>query len=126
MMTMGSFGHEEEEKQEDEVVALQKEAAAFVEEIQEVASPGVKMIDTSDDKTIGQIISSPAPGTSLVLAQMRLDRVGYGSATPWKRTNRIRLGEMEKEYRYLPYTPLWWPSVDSKTGKAREEVESDE
>mmetsp|Transcript_18 Transcript_18/g.34 ORF Transcript_18/g.34 Transcript_18/m.34 type:complete len:429 (+) Transcript_18:72-1358(+) len=126
MMTMGSFGHEEEDKQEDEVVALQKESTAFVEEIQDAASPGVKMIDTSDDKTIGQIMSKPAPGTSLVLAQMRLDRVGFGG-TPWKRTNKIRLGDTEKEYRYLPYTPLWWPSVDSRTGKAREEdIESEE
>jgi folate-binding protein YgfZ len=122
MMTMGSFGHEDEEKKEDDVLALQKESEQFVQEIHEVATSGVKMIDTTDDKAIGQIVATPAPGTSLVLAQMRLDRIGFGEGgSPWSRTNKIRLGDTDKEYRYLPYTPLWWPKVNTATGKAKEE-----
>ncbi|KAI2506991.1 metallo-sulfur cluster assembly [Fragilaria crotonensis] len=121
MMTMGSFGHEEEEKKEEDVEALIKKAEDFVKEIEVAVTPGVKIIDTADGKTIGQVVSTPAPGTSLILAQMRLDRVGFGEGgAPWSRTNKILIGDVEKEYRYLPYTPLWWPAVDCATGKAKE------
>ena len=127
MMTMGSFGHEEEEKKEEDVEALIEQANSFVSEIEGAVAPGVKMIDTADGKTIGQIVSTPAPGTSLVLAQMRLDRVGFGEGgSPWSRTNKIRLGDVEKEYRYLPFNPLWWPRVDCATGKAEEPDEESE
>lgn len=121
MMTMGSFGHEEEEKKEEDVEALIKNAEDFVKEIEVAVTPGVKIIDTADGKTIGQVVSTPAPGTSLILAQMRLDRVGFGEGgAPWSRTNKILIGDVEKEFRYLPYTPLWWPAVDCATGKAKE------
>lgn len=121
MMTMGSFGHEEEEKKEEDVEALIKNAEDFVKEIEVAVTPGAKVIDTADGKTIGQVVSTPAPGTSLILAQMRLDRVGFGEGgAPWSRTNKILIGDVEKEYRYLPYTPLWWPAVDCATGKAKE------
>jgi transferase CAF17, mitochondrial len=127
MLTMGSFGHEEEEKKEEDVEALVEQANSFVSEIESAVAPGVKMIDTADGKTIGQIVSTPAPGTSLVLAQMRLDRVGFGEGgSPWSRTNKIRLGDVEKEYRYLPFNPLWWPRVDCATGKAEKPDEESE
>jgi folate-binding protein YgfZ len=127
MMTIGSFGHEEEAKKEEDVKVLMKKAEDFVSEIQDAVTPGVKIIDTADGKTIGQVVSTPSPGTPLILAQMRLDRVGFGEGgTPWSRTNKILLGDVEKEYRYLPYTPLWWPTVDCATGKAKDTDEESE
>lgn len=128
MMMMGAFGHNEEEKKEEDDIIPQNEAQKFVEELREVVAPGVKIIDNADNKTIGQIVATPAEGSSIILAQMRLDRVGYGEGgMPWLRTNKIRLGEdSDKLYRYLPYTPVWWPKVDPATGKAKEETDKDE
>jgi hypothetical protein len=33
------------------------------------------------------------------------------------------IGDSEKEYRYLPFLPLWWPDIDPATGKGKEEQE---
>ena len=122
MLMMGSVGDQlEQEKKEGDLLALIDQANAFVSKIHEAVAPGVKIIDSSDDKAIGQIVSTPAPGTSLFLAQMRLDQVGFGQGDArWSRTNRIRLGEMENEFRYLPFTPLWWPTINCATGKSNE------
>merc|ERR1712157_282522 len=49
----------------------------------------VKLKDTSDDKTVAEIISPPIPGTSLVLAMTRLDRVGITEGPGWKRTHKV-------------------------------------
>ncbi|MEI6539867.1 MAG: biopolymer transporter ExbD [Planctomycetota bacterium] len=54
----------EEEKKEEDVEALIKKAEDFVVEIKDVVAPGIKIIDTADGKTIGQVVSTPAPGTS--------------------------------------------------------------
>uniref|UniRef100_A0A7S1V0H5 Aminomethyltransferase folate-binding domain-containing protein n=1 Tax=Grammatophora oceanica TaxID=210454 RepID=A0A7S1V0H5_9STRA len=96
---------------------VQKQAELLLEKMSGIER-GDKIVDTQDDKTIGQVLSTPAPGTNVVLAQMRLDRVGLTTTkTPWKKTNKVRVGDTE--YRYLPYTPIWWPIVDSETGKGR-------
>mmetsp|Transcript_22758 Transcript_22758/g.32103 ORF Transcript_22758/g.32103 Transcript_22758/m.32103 type:complete len:307 (-) Transcript_22758:135-1055(-) len=107
----------------DTIKKLQGDSSRLLDELSELAIKGAKIIDTKDGKVIGQILSSPAPGTSIVLAQMRMDRLGLLSSDSdrWTRTNKIRLGDGTKEYRYLPYTPLWWPSIDSKSGKAARE-----
>ena len=96
----------------EEVAGLQKEGERLMEEVASVAVPGAKIVDKKDGKTIGKIVSAPAPGTTVLLAQMRLDRVGLlGGEEMWSRTNRILIGDGKKELRYLPYMPLWWPDI---------------
>jgi hypothetical protein len=64
----------EEEKQRAE--QMQQSSEALMKDLEEIAVPGAKIVDVKDGKTIGQIISAPAPGTPVLLAQMRLDEVG--------------------------------------------------
>ena len=97
--------------------ALRAQSASLMERLQELQG-GDKMIDPHDGKTIGQIVAPPEPGTNVVLAQMRLDRVGLLGDGVWKHTNKIKLGDLG-EMRYLPYMPLWWPEIDRDTGKAK-------
>ena len=96
----------------EKVASLQKEGEQLMNEVASVAVPGAKIVDKKDGKTIGKIVSAPAPGTTVLLAQMRLDRVGLlGGDEMWSRTNRILIGDGTKELRYLPYMPLWWPDI---------------
>jgi folate-binding protein YgfZ len=84
------------------------------------ARHGSLIVDQEDGKTIGQVISTPVPGTNVLLAQMRLERLGLleGEGTSkWSRTNRILIGDGKTECRFLPYIPIWWPPIDPKTGK---------
>lgn len=99
-------------------VELKAQAASLMERLQ-LLQGGDKMIDPQDGKTIGQIVAPPEPGTNVVLAQMRLDRVGLLGDGVWKHTNKIKLGDLG-EMRYLPYMPLWWPEINRETGKAKE------
>ena len=100
---------------------LQLDGERLMEEVAAVALPGASIVDKKDGKTIGKIVSAPAPGTTVLLARMRLDRVGLlGEKWKWTRTNRVVVGESTKELRYLPYLPLWWPEIDSTTGKEKE------
>jgi folate-binding protein YgfZ len=102
---------------------LQKDIAVLMSDLEGIAVPGAKIIDKKDGKTIGQIISSPASGTPIVLAQMRLDDVGLLESKKGKfsMTNKILIGDSTKEYRYLPYLPIWWPEIDRKSGKEKVE-----
>jgi len=112
-------GVAEEKKAEDEYKTME-EASKFVQEISSIAGENSKIVDTKDGRTIGKIVSSPAPGTTVLLAQMRMDRVGLlGGDNKWSRVNRILIGDSKKELRYLPFMPLWWPDVDSETGKGK-------
>lgn len=96
----------------EKVASLQKEGEQLMNDVASVAVPGAKIVDKKDGKTIGKIVSAPAPGTTVLLAQMRLDRVGLlGGDEMWTRTNRILIGDGTKELRYLPYMPLWWPDI---------------
>mmetsp|Transcript_21087 Transcript_21087/g.29773 ORF Transcript_21087/g.29773 Transcript_21087/m.29773 type:complete len:514 (+) Transcript_21087:206-1747(+) len=115
----------------DELKKLQEAGNVMVEELSQIVKKGSKIIDTKDGKTIGQIVSPPLEGLPIVLAQMRLDRVGLLKGKEgWSRLNRVTIGDHTKEYRFLPYTPLWWPkSIDEETGKEKiqnEEKEQDE
>ncbi|KAL7530457.1 hypothetical protein ACHAXR_005604 [Thalassiosira sp. AJA248-18] len=129
-----SHSKEEEleiQQAEEELKRLQQSGTKLQSELTELAIPGASIIDKKDGKPIGKIVSTPAPGTTVLLAQMRLDRLGLlGSANQWSRTNKILIGDNStKEYRYLPYLPLWWPEIDSDTGKekiAEEEEEEDD
>lgn len=107
------------EKERETLKQMQEDSEVLLQDLEKVAVPGAKIIDQKDGKTIGQIISSPAPGTPVVLAQMRLDQVGLlrSDKAKWSQTNKITIGDGLKEYRYLPYIPLWWPEVDSESGK---------
>lgn len=89
---------------------------------------GAKLLDAESSDTIGEIISPMSEGSSVVLAQMRMDRVGItkGKKGAWSALNKIIVKgtdktQNRKEWRYLPYLPLWWPPVvDPKTGKEGE------
>mmetsp|Transcript_8232 Transcript_8232/g.12396 ORF Transcript_8232/g.12396 Transcript_8232/m.12396 type:complete len:517 (+) Transcript_8232:101-1651(+) len=100
---------------------LQSDSALLLQDLENIAVPGAKIIDQKDGKAIGQIISSPASGTPVVLAQMRLDQVGLlkSDNSKWSQTNKIKIGDGSKEYRYLPYIPIWWPEINLESGKEK-------
>lgn len=110
------------EEEEDYMTKLQAENEALMRDLEKSAIPGAEILDQKDGKSIGQILSSPAAGIPVVLAQMRLDQVGLLQTTSdlkWSHTNKIQIGDGSREYRYLPYLPLWWPEIDPKTGKQK-------
>jgi hypothetical protein len=110
----------DKETLERELNELKKFGDALKGEVEERAVNGTKLIDVKDGKTIGQVLSTPAPGTTVVLVQMRLDRLGLAAeGEKWERTNKVRFGDDKKEFRTLPYLPLWWPTLDYATGKAK-------
>ena len=102
---------------------MQKESAQLMEKLEKIAIPGAKIVDQKDGKTIGQIISTPAPGTPVVLAQIRLDEVGLLESKDRKFSmlNKVVIGDSTEAFRFLPYTPIWWPEIDRETGKAKKE-----
>ena len=116
----------------EELKKLQNEAKLLLDELEEHATPGAKITDLKDGKTVGQIIAPPVKGTNVALAMMRLDRVGLLGDNAWDRMNRVKVGDGSGELRYLPYLPLWWPTIDAETGKELvaddddEEEDSDE
>jgi folate-binding protein YgfZ len=99
---------------------LKAQSAALMETLQSSLSRGDKIQDVKDGRTIGQIIATPELGTSVVLAQMRLDRVGLLGDGVWTHTNKVTIGSgaNQQQFRYLPYLPLWWPEIDRASGKA--------
>jgi transferase CAF17, mitochondrial len=110
---------------QEELNKVQREAGFLLDGLEQHAIQGSKITDVKDGKSIGQIVTSPVKGTNVVLAMMRLDRVGLlGDDSVWDRTNRVKIGDNSPEYRYLPYLPLWWPKIDGATGK--ELIEEDE
>jgi folate-binding protein YgfZ len=112
-MMMGSAASPDQNKIRVQGEKLQNEIAVL-------AQPGADIIDKKDSRTIGKVVSTAAPGTTVLLAQMRLDRLGLlGSEHKWSRTNKILIGDTEKEYRFLPFLPLWWPDIDPATGKGK-------
>lgn len=114
-----------ETEAQTELKKMQKEADALLATLEEHATEGAKIIDSKDGKTIGQILSAPVKGTNVVLAQMRLDRVGLLGDAVWDRNNRVKLDGHSGELRYLPYMPLWWPAIDESNGKALQDSEDD-
>lgn len=114
----------DKETLERELIELKAFGDALKGQVEERAVNGTKLIDVKDGKTIGQVVSTPAPGTTVVLVQMRLDRLGLAEqGEKWERTNKVRFGDDMKEFRTLPYLPLWWPPLDYATGKAKPEEE---
>ncbi|CAB9522850.1 Putative transferase CAF17 [Seminavis robusta] len=112
---------------QEELKKVQREAGVLLSELEEHATQGSKITDAKDGKTVGQIVSAPAKGTNVVLAMMRLDRVGLlGEDSTWDRTNRVKVGDGSGEFRFLPYLPLWWPTIDGSTGKALIEDHDDD
>jgi hypothetical protein len=102
---------------------LRAQSEALFARLQSTLKKGDKIVDVSDGKTIGQIVATPEEGTNILLAQLRLDRVGLltKGGTTWSHTNKVTIGEdTDNQLRYLPYLPLWWPEVDPESGKAKE------
>jgi hypothetical protein len=103
---------------------MRAQSEALFEQLQSYKT-GDKIYDSKDGKTIGQIVATPAEGTNVLLAQMRLDRVGLlGNDTAWSHTNKVTIGDNAESVggsplRYLPYLPLWWPPINPETGKAK-------
>ncbi len=134
----------DEDKESDDISddELTAQTEALFEELQSY-NVGDKIYDTTDGKAIGQIVALPEEGTNVLLAQMRLDKVGLletpqkrkskdgeegGSSESddlptWKHTNKVSIGDSSNAnpLRFLPYLPLWWPTINRKTGKAKEE-----
>jgi hypothetical protein len=96
---------------------MKSQSDALFEVIQSFQN-GDKIKDVKDGKTIGQIVATAEEGTNVLLAQMRLDRVGLLGDGVWNHTNKITVGDNPYHLRYLPYLPLWWPEFDRETGKA--------
>ena len=114
-MISGDFAGLDESPDRSE---LHAQARLLMETIQTSLAIGDKIQDTKDGKTIGQIVATPEEGTNILLAQMRLDRVGLLGKGLWSQTNKITIGD--NQYRYLPYLPLWWPEMDMESGKSLE------
>ncbi len=118
------------EEEKEMMKRLQAESENLMQELESTAIPGAKIIDQENGKTIGEIISTPASGTPVVLAQMRLDQVGLlqgnsnkkdGDRSKWSYTNKVTIGDSSRVFRYLPFIPLWWPEIDPTSGKERVE-----
>jgi transferase CAF17, mitochondrial len=110
----------------DELANAQTKAAEWLQEEVDVAcqpngTDGAKILDAETGTTIGQVIAPPVKGTNLVLALMRLESVGLIHGGTWSKTNKITING--KQFRYLPYLPLWWPELSMSTGKAKREDE---
>jgi transferase CAF17, mitochondrial len=110
----------------EELAAAQAKVAVWLQDEVEVAcrgsgTDGFKMIDVETGTTVGQIMSPPVKGTNLVLALMRLESVGLLQGGTWSQKNKVTIDG--KQFRYLPYVPLWWPEVSLTTGKAKRDDE---
>ena len=126
-ISTGSIEPEREALDEEaaaELTKVQERATQLLKKIDEACESGAKLLDQQTNKTIGQVISPPVPGTNIVLAMMKLDAVGLTDQGAWSKTNKIQIGD--HEFRYLPYLPLWWPELDPATGKAKEPNEDDD
>jgi transferase CAF17, mitochondrial len=102
----------------------QMKTTKWLQDMQGSFVAGAKLVDHKDGQTVGQVVSPPVPGTNVVLALMKLDRVGLHLGNAWSRTNKIQIqGQTDNkaEWRYLPYLPLWWPELDVRSGKGRSE-----
>jgi len=115
---------------------LQQSFQSLHNDLQTIAVPGSKIVDASDGRELGTVLTGPAPGTSVILTRIRMDRIGLVGTNSggkkgkvsdkdmknkWKKTMKVRVGESKTEYRCLPYIPMWWPEMDPITGKEKEE-----
>jgi len=120
MITENIFPRDSQENDSINVMSGRSEMNDFVSSLQNFANYGAMIVDQHDGKTIGQVVSPPVQGTNVILAQMRLEKLGLleGEGTgKWSRLNRVLIGDGKTECRFLPYIPLWWPQIDPKTGK---------
>ena len=114
-----------ESQEEATMMNMQREQdqrfLALTEQLVDELKPGNKLINSENGKVIGDIVAPPVAGTSVVLAQMRLDNVI--PKLSWKEMNQVRVQNSDNDVlcdhlRYMPYMPLWWPrELDEKTGK---------
>lgn len=122
---MSGMVAEGDDDETPELKELRAQSEALFAELQSNVKRGDKIIDVKDGKTIGQIVAKPQEGTNVLLAQMRLDKVGLLGDGVWTHTNKITIGDSDTQFRYLPYQPLWWPEIDRENGKAKEPEEKE-
>jgi hypothetical protein len=126
-------------KEEDVNGATPTRVLETLNELATHGQVGSKIINRLDGKTVGEIVTAALPGTSVLIAQMRLEWLGMleiptlskndhdtavsAAYHPWKVTNKVVIGDGRKELRCLPYIPLWWPNMNFTTGKEEESKE---
>lgn len=127
-MELADDKNHEDEATRDEILRARLRADELLERIESSCKEGAKIIDMKQNigKSIGQIVSKPVKGTNVVLALMRLESTGLITGKFWSKTNKVKIGDSEHLFRYLPYLPLWWPEFDARTGKARAEYGKEE
>ena len=128
LMELADDKNHEDEATRDEILRARLRADELLERIESSCKEGAKIIDMKQNigKSIGQIVSKPVKGTNVVLALMRLESTGLITGKFWSKTNKVKIGDSEHLFRYLPYLPLWWPEFDARTGKARAEYGKEE
>ena len=95
----------------------------LTEQLVEKVRLGHKLVNAENGKVIGEVVAPPVTGTSVILAQIRLEHILPKNA--WKEMNQVRIQDADNgvlcdHLRYMPYLPLWWPrDIDDSTGKER-------
>mmetsp|Transcript_7676 Transcript_7676/g.11288 ORF Transcript_7676/g.11288 Transcript_7676/m.11288 type:complete len:491 (+) Transcript_7676:35-1507(+) len=101
---------------------------ALTNQIVNDVKAGSKLVDGESGKTLGEVVSAPVAGTTVLLAQLRLENILPKKS--WKVTNKVKIQdadgeEIMRDLRCLPYFPLWWPRwLDERTGKEKEDDQS--
>lgn len=132
----GSSVSAEEEKQGQKEKATQKQKMderflALTDQIMSDVKVGSKLVEQESGKTLGEVVSAPVAGTTVLLAQLRLENI-LPKKSSWKATNKVKIQdgdgeEVMRDLRYLPYYPLWWPRhLDERTGKEKEDNNSND
>jgi len=102
---------------------LIKMAQDLMESLQATAAKDSKVMDIESGDTVAKILSPPVKGTNIVTALVKMEAMALMGDELWDYHNKVRIGESEKVFRYLPYLPLWWPALDPDTGKAKQVAE---
>jgi hypothetical protein len=88
---------------------------------------GTKLVSGEDPKEIvGEVVSPPETSPGVGLGLFRLDAL----YTPSKTLKMIYpidgsqsdVAKVDDSLQIFPFQPLWWPQIDTETGRAVENV----